>query len=55
MRFRATLLAAIIAASAFAQGVIDLHSHLIPTEFMSALKNEGRLMDEGFPLPKYDV
>ena len=55
MRFRATLLAAIVAASAFAQGVIDVHSHLIPTEFVSALKNEGRLMDEGFPLPKYDV
>ena len=55
MRFRATLLAAIVAATAFAQGVVDVHSHLIPTEFVSALENEGRLMDEGFPLPKYDV
>ena len=38
-----------------AQGVIDVHSHLITPEFVSTLENEGRLMDEGFPLPKYDV
>ncbi len=38
-----------------AQGVIDVHSHLITPEFVSALESEGRLMDEGFPLPKYDV
>ena len=38
-----------------AQGVIDVHSHIITSEFVSALENEGRLMDEGFPLPKYDV
>ena len=55
MRFRTTLLVAIIAATAFAQGVIDVHSHVIPTEFVSALESEGRLLDEGFPLPKYDV
>lgn len=44
-----------IAANGFAQGVIDVHSHLITSEFVSALESEGRLMDEGFPLPKYDV
>ena len=44
-----------IAANGFAQGVIDVHSHLITPEFVSTLENEGRLMDEGFPLPKYDV
>jgi len=38
-----------------AQGVIDVHSHIITPEFLSALEHEGRLMDEGFPLPKYDV
>jgi len=38
-----------------AQGVIDVHSHIITPEFLSALDAEGRLMDEGFPLPKYDV
>ena len=39
-----------IAANGFAQGVIDVHSHLITPEFVSSLENEGRLMDEGFPL-----
>ena len=49
------LLVFMIAANGFAQGVIDVHSHIITHEFVSALKSEGRLMDEGFPLPKYDV
>jgi predicted TIM-barrel fold metal-dependent hydrolase len=39
----------------FAQGAIDVHSHIITPEFLSSLENEGRLMDEGFPLPKYNV
>ena len=38
-----------------AQGVVDVHSHIITPEVVSALESEGRLMDEGFPLPKYDV
>ena len=38
-----------------AQGVIDVHSHIITPEFLSALEQEGRLMDEGFPLPRYDA
>ena len=38
-----------------AQGVIDVHSHVITPEFVSALEIEGRVMDEGFPLPKYDM
>lgn len=35
--------------------MVDVHSHIITPEFVSALENEGRLMDEGFPLPKYDT
>ena len=38
-----------------AQSVVDVHSHIITSEFVSSLEREGRLMDEGFPLPKYDV
>ncbi len=38
-----------------AQGVIDVHSHIITPEFLSALEAGGRLTDEGFPLPKYDA
>ena len=45
----------ILATTANAQGVIDVHSHIITPEFVSALEQEGRLLDEGFPLPKYDV
>ena len=44
-----------MAANGFAQGVIDVHSHIITPEFVAALESEGRLMDEGFPLPKYNV
>ncbi len=44
-----------LAANGFAQGVIDVHSHIITPEFLSSLENEGRLLDEGFPLPKYDA
>jgi len=49
------LLATMIATATMAQGVIDVHSHVITPEFVSALEIEGRMMDEGFPLPKYDM
>ena len=55
MRQIVTLIALLYAAMVHAQGIIDVHSHLITSEFVSALENEGKLMDEGFPLPKYDV
>ena len=41
--------------SSMAQGVIDMHTHIITPEFLTALETEGRLMDEGFPLPRYDA
>ena len=44
-----------IAATTMAQRVIDMHSHIITPEFLSTLESEERLMDEGFPLPKYDA
>ena len=55
MRKLIVLLTSMLATTAFSQGVIDVHAHLLPTEFIEALESEGRLMDEGFPLPKYDV
>ena len=55
MKAKALLLGLMIAANGFAQGVIDMHSHIITPEFMSALDKEGRLLDEGFPLPKWDA
>ncbi len=54
-RLKAIAMSMVLATTATAQGVMDVHSHIITPEFVSALKEEGRLMDEGFPLPKYDV
>lgn len=44
-----------IMTNALAQIAIDVHSHIITPEFLSALKQENRLMEEGFPLPEYNV
>lgn len=44
-----------VATMTQAQGMIDVHSHIITPEFVSALESEGRLLDEGFPLPKWDA
>ena len=55
MRLSVALLAVSMAFMAKAQGVIDVHSHIITPEFVSALDSEGRLLDEGFPLPKWDA
>ena len=38
-----------------AQGVMDVHSHIITPGFVYALESEGRVMDEGFPLPKWNA
>ena len=54
-RLTATLLLLVPCSLLLAQGIIDVHSHVIPAEYLSALKEENKLMDEGFPLPKYDV
>ena len=54
-RIRTILFATMIATTTMAQGVVDVHSHIITPEFISSLENEGRLTDEGFPLPKYNV
>ena len=41
LRLRITLIGLLFAAMIQAQGVIDLHSHLITSEFVSALGDEG--------------
>ena len=55
MRKLLTIIATLVATMTQAQGVIDVHSHIITPEFLSALDKEGRLLDEGFPLPKWDA
>lgn len=51
----ACFLCSFLPFATMAQGVTDVHSHIITPEFLSALESEGLLMDEGFPLPKYDA
>ncbi len=55
MRTKSVIALLAIATTVMAQGVIDVHSHIITPEFLSALESEWRLMDEGFPLPKYNA
>jgi len=38
-----------------AQGIVDVHSHLLTPEYIANLERHNALMDEGFPLPKYDA
>ena len=54
-RLKTAFISMALATTAFAQGVIDVHSHIITPELVSSLTSERRLMEEGFPLPKYDV
>ena len=55
LKITTILLTMMLSTSVYAQGVIDVHSHIITPEFVTSLESEGRLMDEGFPLPKYNV
>lgn len=43
MKIKSLLIASLMSFTAFAQSVIDVHSHIITPEFMSALEQEGRL------------
>ena len=55
MRLKTIIVSMALATTIKAQSVIDVHSHIITPEFVASLETKGRLMDEGFPLPKYDV
>lgn len=43
------------ATNVAAQGVIDVHCHNILPSFLEVLESHDALLDEGFPLPKWDV
>ena len=32
---------------------IDIHSHMIPESYLSAINAHGLEMDEGFPIPSW--
>lgn len=38
-----------------AQGVMDVHSHILTPGYLAALQHHGASLDEGFPLPQWDV
>lgn len=38
-----------------AQNAIDVHSHIIPQNYLEYLDANNALMEEGFPLPKWDI
>lgn len=40
---------------AMAQNIIDVHAHNIPQSYLNALSQHDALLDEGFPLPKWDL
>jgi hypothetical protein len=41
-KIRTIIVATMIATGTMAQGVKDVHSHIITPEFLSALEHEGR-------------
>jgi len=52
------IFAAVLSAAAFfahAQGVVDVHSHMLPQTYIEYLASHDALMDEGFPLPKWSA
>ena len=52
---RILTLACAVGIALQAQRIVDVHSHILPPEYISHLKQHNALMDEGFPLPKYDA
>ena len=50
-----TLLAGLAVFALQAQEIVDVHSHILPPEYIAYLKQHNALMDEGFPLPKHNV
>ena len=51
-RIKTIIFATMIATTTMAQGVIDVHSHIITPEFVSALDKEGQITGRGIPLAK---
>lgn len=47
--------AMLMAGAVQAQGVVDMHAHIITPSFLADLRAHDALLDEGFPIPQYDV
>ena len=55
MKAKLTLIALMMATGLMAQGVLDVHSHLITPEYRAVLEQHGAQLDEGFPLPAWSI
>ncbi|MBR4985052.1 MAG: amidohydrolase family protein [Proteobacteria bacterium] len=44
-----------IMSSAYAQTVIDVHSHILTSDFVEAVKSHHAALEEGFPLPSWNL
>lgn len=56
IRFLLVLALAVVAPFACAEGeAIDVHAHLVLPEYVDVLKKHGAQLEEGFPLPAWDV
>ena len=53
MKVKLTLLGLMMATGLMAQGVLDVHSHLITPEYRAVLEKHGAQLDEGYPLPEW--
>ena len=38
-----------------AKTIIDVHSHIVPQNYVAALEGHGRLLEDGFPCPKWSM
>ncbi len=55
MKAKLTLITLMMATGLMAQGVLDVHSHLITPEYRAVLEQHGAQLDEGFPLPAWSI
>lgn len=55
MRTLALICASALAMQAIAGGVVDIHSHLVTPEYLAHLERHRALLDEGFPIPKWNA
>lgn len=55
MKYMLLLLGLWMSANSFAQQVVDVHSHIVTTDYMNALKRHHAEMEDGYPLPEWSV
>lgn len=54
MKWKVLIVISLLTMKVIAQNVIDVHSHIITPDCLSNLKQDNRLLEEGFPLPAWN-